>query len=112
MERGEAVYAVCTKWQITSSTLYEWRGLYRGMSTEAVAQLERLRRENAEFKRQLTICEQDREMLMAVLLQFNRDVSDRCLLVNWLLRHHRVSLSRACRLANLSRSLFLARSAQ
>lgn len=110
MDGGVSASVICEQWQIALSTLYEWRDLYRGMSVDAVSQLECLRRENAELKHRLSRYERDCDVLMAALQHQNLAVHERCVLVKWLIRHHGISVSRACRLVGISRTLFLSRS--
>ncbi|MCU7064910.1 transposase [Serratia ureilytica] len=109
IDQGIPVSDICAHWRIAPATLYEWRALYHKMPVEAVSQIELLRRENAELRRNMEIYERDREVLMAVLRLQSQSVKERCFLVEWLLKHYHISVSRACRLIGISRALFLTR---
>lgn len=112
IDEGESTRVVCEKWGISRSTLYEWRGLYRDVPMAVVAHLEQLRRENAELKRQLGRIELDRAILMKALRHQNAELTARCTMASWLLKHCRISVARACQLSGVSRTLFISRSVQ
>lgn len=112
LESGESVRSICERFKISVSTLYEWSSQYKGMEIESVSLFEDMRRENAELKRKLKRCELERDVLVKAIQQQGTSVSVRCAWVAWLTKNYHLSVSRACALLGVSRSLYLARSHQ
>ncbi len=112
LESGESVGSICERFGISASTLYEWNSQYKGMEIESVSLFEELRRDNAELKRKLKRCELERDVLVKAIQQQGTSVSVRCAWVAWLTKNCHLSVSRACTLLGVSRSLYLARSHQ
>ncbi|EOG2477059.1 TPA: helix-turn-helix domain-containing protein [Serratia marcescens] len=112
LESGESVGSICERFEISASTLYEWSSQYKGMNIESVSLFEGMRRDNAELKRKLKRCELERDVLVKAIQQQGASVSVRCAWVAWLIKNCHLSVSRACALLGVSRSLYLARSHQ
>ncbi|WP_408288401.1 transposase [Paraburkholderia aspalathi] len=112
LDDGMSILEARSRWNVSEATLYEWRRLYGGMPIAAVQRLEQTSRENTELRRQLNIYEYDRQILQAVLRNQNLSLAQRYALVESLLRQFQISVSRACKLIGVSRTLFLSRSSR
>ncbi|MCG1055028.1 transposase [Mycetohabitans sp. B5] len=103
-DAGRTVLELCKKHDISRATLYLWKEIYTGMSTEAIERWDKLARERAVFQRQLKCAKADRALLQAVLQTLELTVEQKCRLVRWSRAQHLSSATRTCVLLRLSRS--------
>lgn len=103
---GMPVPEICTRWEISTATLYEWRRHYAGMSTAAITQFQQLVHENAHLRRRVSGLELDCSVFQAAMQYQRLSPEQRRELIRWLRKQLRVSLARVCRLMGMSRSLF------
>src|SRR5450755_648139 len=104
-ESGTAVADVCRQLGISDATFYVWKKKYGSLGASEVRELRQLREENAKLKRLLADLTLDKHILGEIIQKKSLRPARRRELVEWVRGAHGGSLRRACRLAQISRTL-------
>ncbi|MHA6902761.1 IS3 family transposase (plasmid) [Ralstonia syzygii subsp. celebesensis] len=105
-ELGTKVEEVCRKLGISEATFYNWKKKYGGVGPSELRRMRQLEEENAKLKRLVADLSLDKAMLQDVLFKKALKPSRKRALVDELRDRYRVSLTKACALFHMSRSLY------
>lgn len=107
---GTAVAEVCRQIGISEATFYIWKKKYANLGATELKELRQLREENAKLKSLVADLTLDQHILGEIIRKKNLKPVRRRELVDWVRSAYGTSLGPACRLLQISRSLFNYRS--
>lgn len=105
-ESGAAVADVCRTLGISEATFYVWKKKYANLGATELRELRLLREENAKLKRVVADLTLDKHILNEIVRKKSLRPARKRTLVDWVQDAYGASLSRACRLLDISRALY------
>ncbi|WP_407672446.1 IS3 family transposase [Noviherbaspirillum pedocola] len=105
-ELGTPVEEVCRKVGISDATFYNWKKKYGGLTPSEMRRLRQLEEENTKLKKLVADLPLDKAMLQDVLFKKALKPSRKRRLVDELRDRYRASLTQACALFGMSRSVY------
>lgn len=105
-EGGTAVADVCRQLGISEATFYVWKKKYGNLAATELRELRLLREENAKLKRVVADLTLDKHILGEIVRKKSLRPARKRELVDWVCTAYGTALRRACRLVNISRSLY------
>lgn len=105
-EAGAKTKDLCRQYGISDATFYNWKAKYGGLTVSEVRRLRELEQENAKLKKLLAEAERDQSSVegSAQSKMVGPRVKRQAVDVLW--QEHGFGVTRACGLANISRSLY------
>ncbi|RQR47356.1 hypothetical protein DIE19_34705 [Burkholderia sp. Bp9126] len=106
LSQGAAPHELCRVHNISRSTLYNWKKQYEGLAPSTTDRILTLEEINSNLQRRVDGLTRERLLFPAILTWLDVRVATRRALVDWLTEKHNCSVSQACSLAHISRSLY------
>ena len=105
-EAGIPVVKICKELKVSLKAFYYWKSLYTGMTEKNLKQYKQLISENKRLKRRCEEYNRLLEGLVEISGLKRQSMTDRKIIVKYLMKQYNISIFQACKLLDLSRSTF------